>query len=94
MAHSGKWRATLEPFEDQAHLVDALDRTVRSLGGLTRTWRFDRMTTVCHPDSGKVTATFAAVAKQRGLTLSRRPLFAATDLGDGHEPEDLYILEP
>ena len=35
-----------------------------------------------------------AVAKQRGLTLSRRPLFAATDLGDGHEPEDLYILEP
>ena len=32
------------------------------LGGLTRRWRFDRMATVCHPDSGALTATFGPVA--------------------------------
>ncbi len=26
LAHCGKWRGTLEAFEDQPHLVDALDR--------------------------------------------------------------------
>ena len=53
-----------------------------------------RLHTTISPDNTASQALFAAVAKQRGLTLSRRPLFAATDLGDGHEPEDLYILEP
>ena len=62
LAHSSKWRGTLAPAGDQAHLIDALDKTTRKLGGLTKKWRFDRMTTVYHPDSGKVTATFAAVA--------------------------------
>ena len=33
-----------------------------SLGGLTQRWRFDRMATVCHPDSGALTATFGPVA--------------------------------
>jgi len=32
---------------DPAHLVD---RVSRRLGGLTRTWRFDRKATVCHSD--------------------------------------------
>ena len=63
LAHSGRRRGTLAPAEDQAQLIDALDKTTRKLGGLTKKWRFDRMTTVCHPESGKVTATFAAVAK-------------------------------
>ena len=73
LAHSGKWRATLEPFEDQAHLVDALDRTVRSLGGLTRTWRFDRMTTVCDPGTGRVSRSFAGVAKYYGVGVNICP---------------------
>ncbi len=38
-------------------LVDGLDCVSRRLGGLTR-WRFDRMSTVCHPESGRVTASF------------------------------------
>lgn len=63
LAHSGKWRGTLAPFEAQPHLVDALGRTTRALGGLTRAWRFDRMTTVCNPGTGRVSASFAGVAK-------------------------------
>lgn len=63
LASSGRWRGVLCPGMDQAHLIDALDRTTRALGGLTRSWRFDRMATVCHPATGRVSASFAAVAK-------------------------------
>jgi hypothetical protein len=37
---------------DQPHLIDALDRVTRALGGVTRDWRFDRMATVISPDTG------------------------------------------
>jgi hypothetical protein len=40
---------------------------------MTKKWRFDRMTTVCHPESGKVTATFAAVAKHYGVQVAICP---------------------
>jgi transposase len=73
LAHSSKWRGTLAPAEDQAQLINALDKTTRKLGGLTKKWRFDRMTTVCHPESGKVTATFAAVAKHYGVQVAICP---------------------
>jgi transposase len=73
LAHSSRWRGTLAAAEDQAQLIDALDKTTRKLGGLTKKWRFDRMTTVCHPESGKVTATFAAVAKHYGVQVAICP---------------------
>jgi hypothetical protein len=73
LAHSGRWRAVLAPSTDQPHLVDGLDRVSRALGGVTRSWRFDRMTTVCHPDTGRVTATFAGVAKHYGVRVSICP---------------------
>jgi hypothetical protein len=28
---------------EQPHLIDALDRVTRALGGVSRQWRFDRM---------------------------------------------------
>lgn len=68
LAHSGRWRGVLAPAMTQPHLVDGLDRIVRKLGGVTRVWRFDRMATVCHPDTGKVTASFAGVAKHYGVS--------------------------
>ena len=64
---SGKWRAVLAESEDQAHLVEALHAVSARLGGLPKRWRFDRMATVCHPASGRVTASFAAVAKHYGV---------------------------
>ena len=73
LAHSGRWRAVLAPSMEQARLIDGLDRISRQLGGVTRTWRFDRMATVCHPATGKVTASFAAVAKHYGVGLAICP---------------------
>ena len=73
LAHSGRWRAVLAPAMDQAQLIDGLDRISRALGGVTKSWRFDRMATVCHPDSGRVTASFAGVAKHYGVSVSICP---------------------
>jgi hypothetical protein len=47
---------------DQPHLIEGLDQVVGRLGGLTRRWRFDRMSTVCHPGSGRLKASFGPVA--------------------------------
>jgi len=73
LAHSGKWRAALSPSMDQPHLVQSLDRVVRGLGGVSRVWRFDRMATVCDPGSGRITASFAGVAKHYGASVAVCP---------------------
>jgi hypothetical protein len=73
LSHSGKWRGVLCPVMDQPHLIEGLDRIVRGLGGLTDSWRFDRMATVCHPDTGRVTASFAGVAKHYGVSVAICP---------------------
>ena len=73
LAHSGRWRGVLCSSMDQPHLVDALDRVARALGGLTQAWRFDRMATVCHPGSGKLTSSFAGVAKYYGVSVAICP---------------------
>ena len=46
---------------------------VAALGGLSDVWRFDRMATVCHPATGRVTATFAAVAKHYAVSVAICP---------------------
>ena len=73
LAHSGRWRGWLAESTDQAHLIDGLDRVSRELGGVSRVWRFDRMATVCHPDTGRVTASFAGVAKHYGVSVAICP---------------------
>jgi hypothetical protein len=73
LAHSGRWRAVLAESMDQPHVIDALDRVTRALGGVPDVWRFDRMATVCHPASGRVTASFAAVAKHYGVSVAICP---------------------
>ncbi|MEU6722031.1 hypothetical protein ABZ897_62265 [Nonomuraea sp. NPDC046802] len=66
LPYSGRWRAVLAESEDQPHLIEALHQVSVRLGGVSARWRFDRMATVCHPGSGEVTASFAAVAKHYG----------------------------
>jgi len=73
LSHSGKWRGVLCESMDQPHVIDALDRVSRQLGGLTSVWRFDRMATVCHPATGRITASFAAVAKHYGVSIAICP---------------------
>jgi transposase len=73
LSHSGKWRAVLSSVMDQPHLIDGLDRIVRGLGGVSATWRFDRMATVCHPDTGRVSVSFAGVAKHYAVSVAICP---------------------
>jgi transposase len=73
LAHSSKWRGWLQPATDQPHLVEGLDRVTRALGGVTKTWRFDRMATVCDPGSGAITASFAGVAKHYSVAVAVCP---------------------
>jgi transposase len=73
LSHSGRWRGVLCESEDQPHLIEGLDRVARALGGLTRDWRFDRMATVISPSTGKVSASFAAVARHYGVSVKPCP---------------------
>jgi transposase len=73
LACSSKWRGVLAPDMTQPRVVDGLDRICRGLGGVSRVWRFDRMATVCHPESGRVTASFAGVAKHYGVSVAICP---------------------
>lgn len=73
LSHSGKWRGVLAESEDQPHLIDGLDRVAHALGGLTLDWRFDRMATVVSPGTGRVTASFAAVAKHYAVAIKPCP---------------------
>ena len=81
---SGRWRtrrggaAVLAESEDQPHLIEALDGVARRLGGLTQRWRFDRMATVCHPDSG---AADRHLRSGRGVLPGRGRRFARRGAG-------------
>jgi transposase len=85
-SHSGAWRGVLAESEDQAHLVVGLHQVASRLGGLTRAWRFDRMATVADPGSGRVSATFAAVAKHYLLT---EPTGASRQVSEGVSSHEL-----
>lgn len=50
--------------------------------------------TTISPDNVGSQRLFASVARDRGLRLTRRELFGASDFPDSHEREDLYLLEP
>ncbi|GAB6902717.1 hypothetical protein JCM9957A_58090 [Kineosporia succinea] len=73
LAFSGRWRGWLSASMDQPHLIFGMDVIVRALGGVTLGWRFDRMATVINPDTGRVQASFAAVAKHYGAQVRPCP---------------------
>jgi transposase len=69
LPYSGRFRAVFCEAEDQAHLIEGIDGVLRRLGGTARSWRFDRMATVCDPGSGRLRSDFAAVARCYGVTV-------------------------
>jgi len=73
LPHSGRWRGVLAEAEDLPHLIEGLHAVSGRLGGLPKTWRFDRMATVASPNTGRVTASFAAVAKHYGVHVALCP---------------------
>jgi len=73
LSHSSKWRGVLCESMEQPQLADAQHQVALRLGGLTKDWRFDRMSTVVHPATGKVTASYAAIAKHFGVRVRPCP---------------------
>uniref|UniRef100_UPI002FC81C3B Mu transposase domain-containing protein n=1 Tax=Mycobacterium dioxanotrophicus TaxID=482462 RepID=UPI002FC81C3B len=53
--------------------MEAIEAVSIRLGGVTQRWRFDRMATVCHPESGRITAAFAGVAKHYAVAVDVCP---------------------
>jgi transposase len=73
LSSSGRWRGVLAETEQHAHLVEGLHAVSGRLGGLPRVWRFDRMATVASPSTGRVTASFGAVAKHYAVQVALCP---------------------
>jgi len=77
LSFSGRCRAVICEGMTFAHLIDAIDGVLRRLGGTTRAWRTDRMATVVHPGTDRITAQFAQAAKHYGVEVwvcpPRRP---------------------
>ncbi|MGH2695744.1 MAG: hypothetical protein ACRDIW_02000 [Actinomycetota bacterium] len=73
LPYSGRIRGTFAQGEDQAHLIEAMDKVMRRLGGTARRWRVDRMATVVNPATGKVQPSFLPVAKHYGVGVDACP---------------------
>jgi transposase len=67
LAHSGVWRAVISPSMDLPHLLAAMTTLLALLGGVTKVWRFDRMTTVLKAGTDDLTPMFAAFAKHHAV---------------------------
>ncbi|HEX9499151.1 MAG TPA: helix-turn-helix domain-containing protein [Mycobacterium sp.] len=74
---SARWRGWLAESTDQPHLVEGLDAVTRRLGGLTRRWRFDRMSTVAQPQSGRLQASFGPIARHYAVGIDVCPAYHA-----------------
>lgn len=51
-----------------------------------------RLRTTISPDNEASQKLFASVARDRGMELRKDDYLSAADLGEGHEPEDLYTI--
>ena len=77
LPHSGRWRGWLAESTDQPHLVEGLDAVARRLGGLTRRWRFDRMSSVAQPQSGRLQVSFGPIARHYAVGIDVCPAYHA-----------------
>lgn len=91
LPHSSRWRAWIAESEDQPHLIEGLHQVTTRLGGLTQRWRFDRMATVCHPGSGRITASFGPVAMHYQLGISICPSRHAWRKGSVEKSADTIV---
>ncbi|MBG6106654.1 DDE-type integrase/transposase/recombinase [Frigoribacterium sp. CG_9.8] len=69
LAHSGVWRAVISPSMDLPHLLAAMTLLLGLLGGVTKVWRFDRMTTVLKAGTSDLTPMFAAFSKHHAVSV-------------------------
>jgi hypothetical protein len=64
---------------------------LRPACGLTQRWRFDRMATVCHPGSGRITASFGPVAMHYQLGIAICPSRHAWRKGSVEKSADTIV---
>ncbi|RFA17836.1 Mu transposase domain-containing protein [Subtercola boreus] len=69
LAHSGVWRAVIAPSMDLPHLLAAMTVLLGLLGGVSQSWRFDRMTTVLKAGTSDLTPMFAAFSKHHAVAV-------------------------
>jgi transposase len=73
LAHSGKFRARFVEACDTPHLIQGTDEVARALGGLTRGWRFDRISGGVIPATDRLVPAFADAAKHLGVEIRLCP---------------------
>jgi hypothetical protein len=73
LSFSSQSRAVFADTEEQPQTIDGLARVSERLGGVSRVWRFDRMSTVVHVGTDRILASFAAVAKHYGVEVAICP---------------------
>jgi transposase len=78
---SGRARGVFADSQDQPHLIEAIGEIVERLGGVTRAWRFDRMSTVVRLGTGEVLPSFAEVANHYAVDVRICPAYRANRKG-------------
>lgn len=73
LAHSGMLRGMFAESMSTPHLLQAMDGVARRLGGLTKSWRIDRMAGAVIPGSDRLCAAFADAAKYYGVAVTLCP---------------------
>ena len=73
LSHSSQGRGVFAESMDQAHLVEAMHGVLQRLGGTARRWRIDRLAGAVDQKSGRLLASFAAVAKYYGVAVDVCP---------------------
>lgn len=67
LAHSGV--SVISPSMDLPHLLAAMTVLLSLLGGVTKSWRFDRMSTVLKTGTSDLTPMFAAFSKHHAVSV-------------------------
>ncbi len=73
LPHSGRIRGVLSESMDQPHLIEAMEKVMRRLGGTAHVWRTDRLSTVIQVGTRDVQPSFAPVAKHYGAIVEPCP---------------------
>jgi transposase len=73
LSHSGRFRGVFCEQMTFGHLAAAMHQVLVALGGTARVWRTDRMATIVSPQTGRITADAAALAKHYGTQIAVCP---------------------
>lgn len=73
LAHSAKFRGSFSPSKDAGHLVQAMQKVIGALGGLTRRFRIDAMEGAVIPGTRRLNAVFADFCRSLGVGVDMCP---------------------